>query len=801
MKKRIFSVLLTIVMLIGLLPTGIIAATCSHPNMETTVVPPTCYEAGYTQYHCPDCKETFKFTGEPALNHPNMETTVVPPTCYAAGYTQHYCPDCKETFKFTGEPALNHPNMTETVVPPTCYKEGYTLYSCPDCGENFKHNVVPALNHPNMTETVVPPTCYEEGYTLYSCPDCGENFKHNIVPSINHPNMEKTVIGATCYEEGCTLYHCPDCGETFKHDVVDALNHPNMQKTVVPPTCYEEGYTLYSCPDCGENFKHEIVAPTNHPNITKTVVPATCYKEGYTLYSCPDCGENFKHEVVPALNHPNMTKTVVPPTCYKEGYTLYSCPDCGENFKHEVVPALNHPNMTKTVVPPTCYEEGYTLYSCPDCGENFKHEIVAPTNHPNMTKTVVPATCIEEGYTLHSCPDCGDSFKREIVPATGKHTYVDSICTVCGDGCKHIDDDKNEVCDKCGKDLHTHTFGSDWMNNAEKHWHICPCGEKSNEASHIAGNWIVDIDATSTKEGQRHIECTVCGYYMAVEKIPAKGLDFNYNNMFWGFTVLQNQTFNISATASEGGTITPAGVTNVKYNQSIVYTITPDEGYEIADVIIDGNSIGAVETYKFYCVIMNHTISVIFEKTEWDNPYTDVSDEEWYYEDIKFVSEKGLMNGTSSNGTKFSTNVLVNRAMLVTALWRIEGCPVIDGSVDLYDVPDNEWYTAAVNWAASKGIVNGYGDGSFGAMNELTHEQIMAILNRYAVYKKWSNNISGKAIGSYSNSDWAENNVLWADINGMFDGIGSDISDLTEGADRAELAAYLRRFCERFIAE
>ena len=141
----------------------------------------------------------------------------------------------------------------------------------------------------------------------------------------------------------------------------------------------------------------------------------------------------------------------------------------------------------------------------------------------------------------------------------------------------------------------------------------------------------------------------------------------------------------------------------------------------------------------------------------------------------------------------------MNRAMLVTVLWRLEGSPVVDSPVDFFDVPADEWYTAAVNWAAANGIVNGYGNGEFGPMNDLTHEQIMAILNRYSIYKKWSENISGNVDDAYNNSEWAENNILWADLNGMFDGIGSDISDLTEGADRAELAAYLRRFCEKFV--
>lgn len=105
-------------------------------------------------------------------------------------------------------------------------------------------------------------------------------------------------------------------------------------------------------------------------------------------------------------------------------------------------------------------------------------------------------------------------------------------------------------------------------------------------------------------------------------------------------------------------------------------------------------------------------------------------------------------------------------------------------------------YTDAVNMAFPLSKVNGYGDSMFGAMNDLTHEQIMAILNRYAVYKELSENVNGNADDSYTKSELAESNVLWSD-----DCIGFDISNLTKGADRSELAAYLRRFCEKYVAE
>lgn len=75
----------------------------------------------------------------------------------------------------------------------------------------------------------------------------------------------------------------------------------------------------------------------------------------------------------------------------------------------------------------------------------------------------------------------------------------------------------------------------------------------------------------------------------------------------------------------------------------------------------------------------------------------------------------------------------------------------------------------------------------------------MAILNRYAVYKNWSENLNGNASDAFTNSEWSESNIRWAEANGILDGIGTDIRNLTEAANRAELAAYLRRFCENIM--
>jgi len=188
-------------------------------------------------------------------------------------------------------------------------------------------------------------------------------------------------------------------------------------------------------------------------------------------------------------------------------------------------------------------------------------------------------------------------------------------------------------------------------------------------------------------------------------------------------------------------------------------------------------------------------------ETGWQNPFKDVAETDWFYEDVEFVNETGLMIGTNTTGTKFSPEDTLTRAMLVTILWRLESEPVVNYLMQFNDVPTEEWYTEAVRWAAAEGIVNGYGDDTFGPMNAVTREQAMAILHRYAAYKGLESGMIFPMIPQYDYSLWAENDILWADMIGLTNGIGKDIFDMTASADRAEIAAYLRRFCEAFMEE
>ncbi len=121
------------------------------------------------------------------------------------------------------------------------------------------------------------------------------------------------------------------------------------------------------------------------------------------------------------------------------------------------------------------------------------------------------------------------------------------------------------------------------------------------------------------------------------------------------------------------------------------------------------------------------------EPEEWTNPYADVKDNDWFYDAVKTVSAKGIMNGMKEG--EFAPNVALTRAMLVTMLYRIEGSPEVDGDVAYTDVNLDEYYGDALVWATENKIVNGVSETEFAPNANITREQIATIIYRYAGFK------------------------------------------------------------------
>ena len=181
------------------------------------------------------------------------------------------------------------------------------------------------------------------------------------------------------------------------------------------------------------------------------------------------------------------------------------------------------------------------------------------------------------------------------------------------------------------------------------------------------------------------------------------------------------------------------------------------------------------------------------------NPFTDVSEKDWFYGDVMFVYENGLMLGTSK--TLFSPHGTATRGMMATILWRMEGSPAPKGKNSFTDVEAGKWYADAITWTAENGIFAGYGKDKFGPDDPITREQLAAIFYRYADYKGYDLTVKGN-LDTFKDADkitdYAETAMQWAVGSGLVKGKSGNLLDPQGTATRAEIAAMLHRFIEKY---
>ena len=180
------------------------------------------------------------------------------------------------------------------------------------------------------------------------------------------------------------------------------------------------------------------------------------------------------------------------------------------------------------------------------------------------------------------------------------------------------------------------------------------------------------------------------------------------------------------------------------------------------------------------------------------NPFTDVSEKDWFYNDAMFVYKNGLMLGTSK--TLFSPHGTVTRGMMATILWRMEGSLAPKGENSFTDVEAGRWYADAITWTTENGIFAGYSKDKFGPDDPITREQLTAIFYRYADYKGYKLTVTenlDKFEDADKITDYAKMVMQWAVGNGLIKGKSENLLDPQGTTTRAEIAAMLHRFVEK----
>ena len=377
-----------------------------------------------------------------------------------------------------------------------------------------------------------------------------------------------------------------------------------------------------------------------------------------------------------------------------------------------------------------------------------------PTGNPASTSDRVNVNRTDS----KTAAEFADGTVRKLLKA-GEH---DNNADPWADECKYLESASMTLPVFKGQgDAHNH-LSNDWESNETEHWQVCTCGAVFNKAEHSGGKatckakakcadcgaeygdtnpnhhgdklkHVVAKDATTSEEGNiEYWYCEACEKYFSdadaknkitqaqtvIPKRQSSGSNYSY--------------YTIKATAGTGGSISPSGNVSVREGRDQTFTITPDKGYAVANVKIDGKSIGAVKSYTFENVRRTHTIEVIFMKAN-GNPQTgvfvDVATGSYYEDAVDWAVENGITNGVSAN--RFDPNGVCTRAQAVTFLWRAAGSPAPRSrTMPFTDVPVGSYYYDAVLWAVENGITKGTSDTTFSPNMTCSRAQIVAFLWR-----------------------------------------------------------------------
>ena len=497
---------------------------------------------------------------------------------------------------------------------------------------------------------------------------------------------------------------------------------------------------------------------------------------------------------------------------------------------------------------PSSHSVTITTDTLPDgkVGEAYS-QILTATGTTPITWSVENGGNLPAGLSLNK--DTGEISGTPT--AAGTSTFTVKATNSAGSDTKEL----SITITKAAPPSHEHNYG-DWSKDGTNHWHECTDADCPNREESIKDKTahVYDNDADTT--------CNVCGYERTVappapteftvifdgnggtpsvgsmtttdQKLPSLpsasrsgsySFDGWYTEKSGGTKITKDTVFHANITVYAHWTYTGGGGS---YNPPVIYYTLRFEtggGSDIPSVREAYNTY--IDLTKYVPTWRGHTfigwysersltnkVSGVYLTKDmtvyalWRvdenpgtgaNPFTDVSEKDWFYGDVMFVYENGLMLGTSK--TLFSPHGTATRGMMATILWRMEGSPAPKGKNSFTDVEAGKWYADAITWTAENGIFAGYGKDKFGPDDPITREQLAAIFYRYADYKGYDLTVKGnldKFKDADKITDYAKTAMQWAVGSGLVNGKSGNLLDPQGTATRAEIAAMLHRFIEKY---
>ena len=525
----------------------------------------------------------------------------------------------------------------------------------------------------------------------------------------------------TCTEPELRVYTCSLCGHSYE-EPGEALGH-SYEETVIPPACQTEGKRVKTCTLCGYVCE-EILEPLGH-SYAETELPPNCEEGGTQVYTCTLCGDSYQEDRAPGTH--SYEGNVTPPGCESPGHGIFTCTRCGYTYEGSTEP-LGH-SYEETVIPPTCEDGGRILYTCTRCGHTY--EEATDLDGHSYEEVVIPPTCEDGGRILYTCTLCGYSYEE---PADlDGHSYEEVVIP--------------PTCEEEGRVVYTCTL----------------CGYSYEELTDLEGHSYEEVvtPPTCEEEGCVIYTCTLCGYSYeeATEPtghsyresvIPPTCEDFGYRV----YTCACGDSY-------RGEELSPTY--HMPYKETV--TLQPTEEEE-GEKVISCRTCGKIISIHRMPSAREHREDCV------SGTFTDVPAYwHWAHEGIDYVLEWGLFRGVGNQ--RFDPEGSMTRAMLVTVLWRLEGCPQPEQASDFVDVDPGAWYADAVAWAQERGIVKGVGRKQFDPMGKITREQFATILYRLRE-PNFSEYVPEDVLDGFSDqgevSDYAREALSWAVYKGYITG-------------------------------
>ena len=698
---------------------------CSNPN------------CGCQNKHCNGNCCTDKGCGE---NHKYILLDSTKAGCTTLGYDRYLCTECGKIEKRDYVDSLGHAWQSIVIRDATCEADGKQLELCSRCGE-MKQTATPKGEHSYEVYTVAA-TCTSPGYIVRECSVCGDHHIEDITSVLPH-NYESHVITATCENGGKTIHRCDGCGSSFVTDYTSPLGHSWDKGTLVTnATCTGEGVMEYRCIRCGYHRLDADPADGHIPG-----APATCTDPQL----CTRCSAVLKN----ALGH-DYKSEVTAPTCTEMGYTTNTCARCGDTNKSNYTePAGHKPSDWIIDKEPTTDSEGSKHKECTVCGEKLETQPIEKIY--NSATTDSKGEAIVGGYlvtvtdtdTKNPVANAAVALHKDNsisirLPNSRLLDYADqtTVTVQLVKGKSAVPDMSISVTDK------NDNYAAGKTDKAGQVTVPTGSGKTNEDGKVTAGyedadgdRWTLTIKVEHTDTGRPipNAEVAIGKTGNITVKLPdGTDLDKNHRVTVTVTDHKKNPQENRNIIVKGDLSQTAKG----KTDQDGKLTVPEIEERERHGAYILGYTDGTfgpsrsmtrAEAAAIFARLLaeknGDTIS-----TAANTRFTDIPVHAWYSGYAKYLNNNGVTYGKSK--TIFAPNDAITRAEFTTLAVRFfdvygDGdAEIMEQYKDFNDVSDGYWAATYIKAAAKHGWINGYGDGSFRADDEINRAEVVTIVNR-----------------------------------------------------------------------